>query len=102
MTKGFQKKGGHKHGKAVANQESALDADRFVRFLWGNIFYNPDTRKFSKSAKNGDEELERSFQHFVLNPLYKLITKSLQGESSEIERVLKDEFCVDMEVKAET
>ena len=37
-----------------------------------------------------------------MNPLYKLITKSLQGDSADIERALKEELCVEMEVKAET
>ena len=51
-----------------------IDIDSFAQRLWGNIFYNPQTRKFSKKeSMEGDSK--RGFLHFILEPLYKLYSQ---------------------------
>lgn len=70
------------------------------RFLWGNIYYDQETRKFSKtpakSVTDDDEsQLPRSFVHFVLTPLYKIFMRSMCAEPAELLRLLKEEFLVD-------
>ena len=39
--------------------------------------------------------MPRSFVHFVLEPIYKVFTKTLTGEADQIARMLKEEFGVD-------
>jgi hypothetical protein len=51
----------------------AVDIDELAPRLWGNIYFNEETRKFSK--KPADPETKRSFVHFILEPLYKLYTQ---------------------------
>jgi U5 small nuclear ribonucleoprotein component len=50
----------------------------FSKFLWGDLFYNEETRQFTKLA-NG---LPRSFVQFVLEPWYKIITVSVSEEKA--------------------
>ena len=49
-----------------------FDVDKFAARLWGDHYYNPATRRFSKNQDGG---IQRSFVHFVLEPLYKIYTQ---------------------------
>lgn len=49
-----------------------MDLDRFADRLWGNIYYNSETRKFSRKSGPGTK---RGFEHFILEPLYKLYSQ---------------------------
>ena len=89
LTSQFQKKGATTHSRGVANAEKLLDTERFVRFLWGNIHYDPASRKFGKVKS---EDTERAFVHFVLNPLYKLFGKAMTADAADLERILKEDF----------
>ena len=62
-----------KHSKEV-------DGKKMAKFLWGDIWYDNEKRKFQKGNKTGDVRLVRSFVHFILEPVYKLITKSISSE----------------------
>ena len=58
-----------------------LDVDRFAKRLWGSIYYNAETRKFSR--ERDDEDDPPSFVTFILEPLYKLtgIVVAEEGKS---------------------
>lgn len=58
--------------KMYADTFGAMDLDQFAVRLWGNIYYHPETRKFSKQSAPG---AKRGFEHFVLEPLYKLYSQ---------------------------
>jgi U5 small nuclear ribonucleoprotein component len=49
-----------------------MDLDQFSVRLWGNIYFHPETRKFSKTSAPG---AKRGFEHFILEPLYKLYSQ---------------------------
>lgn len=46
------------------------DEDKFMKKLWGNHYYNPDTRKWNKTGGKG---YNRGFNKFVLEPLFKVL-----------------------------
>lgn len=52
---------------------AGTDANEFARRLWGDIYFNPGTRKFSR--KSPVEGTPRTFIHFILEPLYKLFSQ---------------------------
>uniref|UniRef100_A0A914PM78 116 kDa U5 small nuclear ribonucleoprotein component n=1 Tax=Panagrolaimus davidi TaxID=227884 RepID=A0A914PM78_9BILA len=56
-----------------AARHPGIDAKEFARRLWGDIYYNPDTRKFSR--KSPGDNTPRTFIHFILEPLYKLFSQ---------------------------
>ena len=59
-----------------ADTYGAVDVDQFAVRLWGNLYFDPETRKFSKRpAIGGTRVLKRGFEHFILEPLYKLYTQ---------------------------
>ena len=49
-----------------------LDTEKFMQRLWGDIYFNPETRKFTKKQEG---DMNRSFIHFILEPLYKIYTQ---------------------------
>lgn len=47
-----------------------IDASRFAERLWGDVYFNKETRKFTRKAQ--DPSALRTFVMFVLEPIYKL------------------------------
>ena len=54
--------------------------------LWGDIWFNGEARKFTR--KPADPEANRSFVHFILEPLYKLYSHVLSEETDELKETL--------------
>uniref|UniRef100_A0A8B9LR54 Tr-type G domain-containing protein n=1 Tax=Astyanax mexicanus TaxID=7994 RepID=A0A8B9LR54_ASTMX len=51
-----------------------INYNEFAKRLWGDIYFNPKTRKFTKKAPNSNSQ--RSFVEFVLEPLYKILSQN--------------------------
>jgi U5 small nuclear ribonucleoprotein component len=69
-------------GKPMKN----LDVDKFAKRLWGDIFYNPGSRKFSR--KKQEEGSQRSFVHWILEPVYKLYAHTLSESAEDLKDTL--------------
>ncbi|KAF1975266.1 P-loop containing nucleoside triphosphate hydrolase protein [Bimuria novae-zelandiae CBS 107.79] len=69
-------------GKPMRN----LDVDKFAVRLWGDIFYNPGSRKFSRKAQ--EEDAKRSFVHWILEPVYKLYAHTLSESAEDLKDTL--------------
>jgi U5 small nuclear ribonucleoprotein component len=64
--------------KMYATSYPSIIASDFALRLWGDIFFNPKSRKFTR--KGTEEGSKRSFVNFVLDPIYKLYAHTI-GES---------------------
>ena len=64
----------------------SLDVDAFADRLWGDIYFNEETRKFTR--KQTDPEQNRSFVHFILEPLYKLYSNVLSEDTDTLKETL--------------
>lgn len=78
------------------------DAEFFGKCLWGNIFFNSCSRTLHNSAEEAEKQtenneemdedddendnprVERTFIHFVLRPIWKLLALSLASEESDL------------------
>ncbi|KAF8424500.1 P-loop containing nucleoside triphosphate hydrolase protein [Tirmania nivea] len=56
-----------------------INSKDFTKRLWGDIFFNPGSRKFTR--KGLEQKARRTFVHFILEPLYKLYAHTI-GEST--------------------
>lgn len=65
-----------------------LDVVEFSRRLWGDIFFNPSSRKFTRKAI--EERARRSFVHFVLEPIYKLYSHTISESPDDLKRTLAE------------
>lgn len=59
-----------------------VDAQEFSKRLWGDIFYNPASRKFTR--KPVEKSAKRTFQHFILEPLYKIFTHTMEENQEDL------------------
>ena len=66
--------------KMYSESFGGIDPDDFARRLWGDVFFNPKKRSFTR--KPIEDRAKRSFVHFVMEPIYKLFSHSI-GESPE-------------------
>ncbi|CDK25570.1 unnamed protein product [Kuraishia capsulata CBS 1993] len=76
-----------------------VDTDAFAKRLWGDVYYEATTRRFTKKPANTGS-LERSFVSFILKPLYKVITISLSKDPKELNRFLKKSLNINSIPKA--
>jgi len=50
-----------------------VDQDKMMDKLWGDNFFNPATKKWSTKAQvDGGKDLERAFNMFVLDPIFRI------------------------------
>ncbi|KAJ3536984.1 hypothetical protein NM688_g6759 [Phlebia brevispora] len=64
----------------------SLDVKAFADRLWGDIYFDTETRKFTR--KQADPEQTRTFVHFILEPLYKLYSQALSEETDSLKETL--------------
>lgn len=69
--------------------------DKLISKLWGDNFYNPATRKWStKSADADGKPLERAFNMFVLDPIFKIFDAVMKQKKD-----LVAQMCEKLEIK---
>jgi elongation factor 2 len=58
--------------------------------LWGDNFFNPATRKWSNKATDTDgKPLERAFNQFVLDPIFKIFDAVMNFKKDSIGPMLE-------------
>lgn len=72
--------------KMYADSYGDIDLDEFAKRLWGDVYYNPRKRNFTR--KPVEDGAARSFVHFVLEPIYKIFTHAISDSPSELKKVL--------------
>ena len=63
-----------------------VDKNKLMPKLWGDNYFNPKTKKWSKSADGG---AERAFNMFVLDPIFKLFDSIMNFKKDEIPTLLE-------------
>ncbi|KAJ9648435.1 hypothetical protein H2199_001290 [Coniosporium tulheliwenetii] len=72
--------------KMYADSYEKINADDFALRLWGDIFFNPRSRKFTRKAM--EEGSKRSFVNFVLEPIYKLYSHTISESPEDLKDTL--------------
>ncbi|PAV22709.1 P-loop containing nucleoside triphosphate hydrolase [Pyrrhoderma noxium] len=70
-----------------ADTYGSLDVTGFAARLWGDIYFDEESRKFTR--KPADPEQNRSFVHFIIEPLYKLYSQVLSEETDQLQETLQ-------------
>ncbi|XP_013782396.1 elongation factor 2 [Limulus polyphemus] len=63
-----------------------IDIDKLMGKLWGENYYNPQTKKWSKKAGEG---YKRAFIMFVLDPIYKVFDAIMNYKKEETSKLLE-------------
>eukprot|EP00092_Neocalanus_flemingeri_P022538 GFUD01024440.1.p1 GENE.GFUD01024440.1~~GFUD01024440.1.p1 ORF type:complete len:895 (+),score=199.65 GFUD01024440.1:120-2687(+) len=62
-----------------------VDVDKMMKKLWGESFFNPKTKKWSKTK---DEANKRSFCMYVLDPIYMVFDAIMNFKKEQTEKLL--------------
>ncbi|PWY71487.1 U5 snRNP component [Aspergillus heteromorphus CBS 117.55] len=76
----------HSFAKMYAETYPQVDTADFCRRLWGDIFFNPRSRKFTR--KGVEEYSTRTFVKFILDPIYKLYSHALSEGPEDLKETL--------------
>ncbi|GFR26533.1 116 kDa U5 small nuclear ribonucleoprotein component [Trichonephila clavata] len=68
-----------------------ISIEDFAKRLWGDIYFNSKTRKFTKKAPHSS--VQRSFVEFILEPLYKLFAQVVGDVDAALPQLL-DELAI--------
>ena len=72
--------------KMYADSFEGLNPAEFARRLWGDIYFNPGGRKFTR--RPAEERSKRSFVNFVMEPIYKLYSHTIGEDPEDLEDIL--------------
>ncbi|XP_020611466.1 116 kDa U5 small nuclear ribonucleoprotein component-like [Orbicella faveolata] len=68
--------------------ELCIDPKDFAKRLWGDMYFNSKSRKFSKKAPLSTSQ--RSFVEFILEPLYKVFAQVVGDADSSLPKLLDE------------
>ncbi|KAI9680069.1 MAG: hypothetical protein M1817_005085 [Caeruleum heppii] len=74
------------YAKMYADSYDGINAKEFAVRLWGDIFFNPRSRKFTR--KGVEEGAKRTFVNFVLEPIYKLFSHTISESPEDLKETL--------------
>lgn len=74
------------HLDITTDGKNSIDPEQFGKFLWGDIWFDESTRKFTKKPPTSDSE--RSFVHFILKPFYKLVGYAIGEDKDKLQPLL--------------
>jgi elongation factor 2 len=67
-----------------------VDKDKMMAKLWGDNFFNPTTKKWSTNSTDADgKTLERAFNQFVLDPIFKIFESVMNFQKEKIAPMLE-------------
>ena len=72
--------------KMYADNYPDVNAKDFGLRLWGDIFFNPKRRSFTR--KGTEERSKRTFVNFVLEPIYKLYSHTISESPEDLKETL--------------
>ncbi|KAF3942292.1 hypothetical protein ABW19_dt0204720 [Dactylella cylindrospora] len=62
-----------------------VDREKMMERLWGDNFFNPKTKKWTKNGTDADgKPLERAFNQFILDPIFKIFKFVTDGKRDEL------------------
>lgn len=65
------------------------DQDKLMNKLWGDNYFNPKTKKWTTKDKDADgKPLERAFNMFILDPIYKIFDSIMNFKKEETKTIL--------------
>ncbi|KAI9316491.1 elongation factor 2 [Dichotomocladium elegans] len=81
------------------SKKFGVDKEKMMHKLWGENYFNPKTKKWTtKSSDASGKPLERAFNMFVLDPIYRLVDAIMNFKKDEIPKLLEK---LDIRLKAE-
>ncbi|ODQ81900.1 hypothetical protein BABINDRAFT_160131 [Babjeviella inositovora NRRL Y-12698] len=67
-----------------------VDKTKMMQRLWGDSYFNPKTKKWTNKEKDADgKSLDRAFNMFILDPIFRLFASIMNFKKDEIPALLE-------------
>ncbi|KAI7696572.1 Elongation factor, partial [Hortaea werneckii] len=66
-----------------------VDRNKMMERLWGDNFFNPATKKWTKNGTHEGKQLERAFNQFCLDPIFRIFDSIMNFKKEEIPKILE-------------
>jgi len=71
------------------SKKLGLDADKLMTKLWGDSYFNPETKKWtSENQTESGKQLKRAFVQFIMEPIIKLTRSIMDGNEDQMNKML--------------
>lgn len=72
------------------SKKFGVDREKMMERLWGDSYFNPKTKKWTNKDRDADgKPLERAFNMFVLDPIFRLFAAIMNFKKEEIPVLLE-------------
>ncbi|KAI9054719.1 hypothetical protein LZ554_001870 [Drepanopeziza brunnea f. sp. 'monogermtubi'] len=66
-----------------------VDRNKMMERLWGDNYFNPHTKKWTTKSTHEGKELERAFNQFILDPIFRIFNAVMNFKKDEIPTLLE-------------
>ncbi|TAQ90241.1 hypothetical protein B7494_g1406 [Chlorociboria aeruginascens] len=66
-----------------------VDRNKMMERLWGDNYFNPHTKKWTTKSEHEGKQLERAFNQFILDPIFKIFNVVMNFKKDEIPTLLE-------------
>ncbi|KAJ4289334.1 translation elongation factor 2 [Collariella sp. IMI 366227] len=67
-----------------------VDRNKMMERLWGDNYFNPATKKWSKNGTYEGKQLERAFCMLILDPIFKIFAAIMNFKKGEVATLLEE------------
>ncbi|PMD50218.1 P-loop containing nucleoside triphosphate hydrolase protein [Hyaloscypha bicolor E] len=66
-----------------------VDRNKMMERLWGDNYFNPHTKKWTNKANHEGKPLDRAFNQFILDPIFRIFAAVMNFKKDEIPTLLE-------------
>ncbi|OBT66306.1 hypothetical protein VE03_04296 [Pseudogymnoascus sp. 23342-1-I1] len=66
-----------------------VDRVKMMERLWGDNYFNPHTKKWTNKGTHEGKPLERAFNQFILDPIFRIFNAVMNFKKAEIDTLLE-------------
>ncbi|KAL2219567.1 elongation factor 2 [Thermoascus aurantiacus ATCC 26904] len=71
------------------SKKFGVDRNKMMERLWGDNYFNPKTKKWTKNPEYEGQQLERAFNQFILDPIFKIFNAITHSKKEEIATLIE-------------
>ncbi|KAF9585917.1 Elongation factor 2 [Lunasporangiospora selenospora] len=72
------------------SKKFGVDRNKMMEKLWGENYFNPKTKKWTNKGTDADgQQLERAFNMFILDPIFKIFDSTMNFKKEETNMMLE-------------
>ncbi|KAK2740547.1 Elongation factor 2 [Myotisia sp. PD_48] len=71
------------------SKKFGVDKNKMMERLWGDSYFNPKTKKWTKVGEYEGKQLERAFNQFILDPIFKIFNAVTHSKKEEIANLVE-------------